>query len=66
MDPLSLAYFAVLLPLAFAYAAYVIIRFRGRYKAQLKSVKADDLAAAYDYDITTEKTVDPADMREQD
>jgi hypothetical protein len=66
MDPISLAYFAFIIPLAAAYAAYVIYRFRGKYKAQIKSVRADDLAAAYDYDISNEKPVPASDMREKE
>lgn len=66
MDPISLAYFAFVIPLAAAYATYVIYRFRGKYKAQIKSVRADDLSAAYDYDISNEKPIPASDMREKD
>lgn len=67
MDPLSLIYFAFIIPAAAAYAAYVIYRFRGKYKAQIKTVKADDLASnKLHYDITPEKAVSSSDMREQD
>lgn len=64
MDPISLAYFAFIIPVAAAYAAYVIYRFRGKYKAQIKSVKADDVT--FDYDIKTERSIPSSDMREKE
>lgn len=66
MDPISLAYFAFIIPVAAGYAAYIIYRFRGKHKTQIKNVRADELSGQYDYDIKVEKTVSASDMRDKE
>lgn len=48
MDPISLIFFAVILPVSALFSAYVIWRFRRNYRTQLKSYKAQEQATALD------------------
>lgn len=44
MDPFTLTYFGIILPVALIAATYVIYRFRKKYRNQLRNYKADELA----------------------
>lgn len=42
MDPISLIFFAVILPMAALFSAIFIIRFRRNYRSTLKSYRSDE------------------------
>jgi hypothetical protein len=44
MDPFTLTYFGIILPIAALATAVIIIRFRRNYRSQLKNYKADEMA----------------------
>lgn len=61
MDPLSLTYFFIILPIAVLASAYFVMRFRSKYRKQMKNYKADELAKSVDYEIYPAGPSDPND-----
>ena len=62
MDPLSVVYFFVIIPIAVAFSVYVIVRFRRRDSQQNSSLAAAERAQVhFDYDISTAGVADPQD-----
>lgn len=45
MDPFTLTYFGIILPIAVLASVFFIIRFKRNYRSQLKNFKADEIAA---------------------
>ena len=56
MDPFTLTYFGIVLPLAIIAAAYVIYRFRRKYRNQLRNYKADELATRTKFESRAPRT----------